>query len=92
MFLRKIEGPRAVQLPDGSFMTRTDLPAPTTRRWVASRKAAVVRAVEHGLITKDVAMEIYDISAEEFDIWRAAVTTHGEAALRTTAIQKYRQP
>ena len=45
MFLKKVEGPRAVTLPDGSTMTRADLPPENTRRWVASRKAAVVRGV-----------------------------------------------
>ncbi|OUD08204.1 hypothetical protein BVC71_14680 [Marivivens niveibacter] len=92
MFLKKIDGPRAVQLPDGSFMTRADLPPATTRRWVASRKAAVVRAVAAGLITRETALRIYDISQEEFDAWVSAVANHGETALRTTAIQKYRQP
>ncbi len=45
MYLKKIDGPRAVNLPDGSVMTRADLPPVETRRWVASRKAAVVKAV-----------------------------------------------
>ena len=49
MYRKKIQGPRAVTLPDGSIMTRADLPPPETRRWVASRKAAVVRGVVHGL-------------------------------------------
>ncbi|MEY8837794.1 DUF1153 domain-containing protein, partial [Cribrihabitans sp. XS_ASV171] len=34
MFLRKVEGPRSVTLPDGSIMTRADLPPANTRRWV----------------------------------------------------------
>ena len=51
MYLKKVDGPRAVSLPDGSVMTRADLPAQDTRRWVASRKAKVVRAVIYGLIT-----------------------------------------
>ena len=48
MFLRKQDGPRAVTMPDGSVMTRADLPAIGTTRWVASRKAAVVRGVLGG--------------------------------------------
>jgi len=48
MFLRKQDGPRAVTMPDGSVMTRADLPAMGTTRWVASRKAAVVRGVLGG--------------------------------------------
>jgi hypothetical protein len=92
MYLKKIDGPRAVTLPDGSVMTRADLPDPATRRWVASRKAAVLRAVRHGLLARDEALTTYGLSAEEFDSWHAAVELHGEVALKTTALQRYRQP
>lgn len=92
MFLKKIEGPRAVTLPDGTVMTRADLPPPDTQRWVASRKAALVRAVAHDLITEAEVLRIYGLSSEEFISWQAAVATHGEAALKATALQKYRQP
>ncbi|WP_019953646.1 CtrA inhibitor SciP [Yoonia vestfoldensis] len=92
MYLRKIEGPRAVTLPDGSTMTRADLPDRTTSRWVASRKAAVVRAVTYGLISRAEAMETYTLSEEEMTAWESAVAAHGEAALKATALQKYRQP
>ena len=34
---------------------------------------------------------MYHLSDEELDLWRAAVHRHGAAALRVTAIQKYRQ-
>ena len=78
-------------LPDGSIMTRADLPSPQTRRWVASRKAAVVRAVSAGLIARDEALDRYCLSDEEFDEWQTAVTQHGEAALKATALQRYRQ-
>ena len=92
MYLKKVDGPRAVSLPDGSIMTRADLPPPETRRWVASRKAAVVRGVTHGLITLADALEKYGLSEDEFAEWKNAVETHGEAALKATALQKYRQP
>ena len=91
MFLKRVDGPRQVTLPDGSILSRADLPPPETRRWVASRKAVVVKAVVYGLITQSEAMERYALSEEEFALWRAAVETHGEKALRVTAIQKYRQ-
>ena len=91
MFLKRVDGPRQVTLPDGSILSRADLPPPETRRWVASRKAVVVKAVVYGLITQSEAMERYSLSEEEFALWRAAVETHGEKALRVTAIQKYRQ-
>ena len=91
MFLKKIDGPRAVTLPDGTTMTRSDLPPAETRRWVASRKAVVVNAVLYGLLTRSEALERYALSEEEFEIWRKAVETHGVKALKVTAIQKYRQ-
>ncbi len=92
MFLKKVEGPRAVTLPDGTVMTRADLPAPNTRRWVASRKAAVVRGVLYGLITQSDALKRYGLSDEEFKGWVAAVADYGEEALKATALKKYRQP
>lgn len=91
MYLKKVDGPRAVTLPDGQVMSRADLPSPQTRRWVASRKAAVVRGVTYGLIAKDEALERYALSEEEFSEWVRAVASHGEEALRTTAVQRYRQ-
>ncbi len=92
MFLKKVDGPRAVTLPDGSIMTRADLPPPETRRWVASRKAAVVRGVLYGLISRTDALARYEISEEEFASWLAAVADHGEEALKATALKRYRQP
>ena len=92
MFLKRVDGLRAVTLPDGSVLSQADLPPPATRRWVASRKATVVKAVQHGLLTRDAALERYDLSDEEFDSWCIAVGTHGIAALKVTTLQRYRQP
>jgi len=92
MYLKKVNGPRAVTLPDGSVMTRADLPDAKTRRWVASRKAAVIRAIRAELISRDEAIDLYDLSEEELDAWHVAVEQHGEMALKATAIQRYRQP
>lgn len=91
MYLKKVDGPRAVTLPDGSVMTRADLPDPETRRWVASRKAAVVRALEHGLITREEALSRYALSEEELDSWQSAVERHGLLALKATSLQQYIQ-
>ena len=91
MYLKKITGPRSVTLPDGSIMTRADLPPRETRRWVASRKAAVVRAVEAGLITPEEACELYALTRDELESWSSAVRIHGEVALKTTFLQRYRQ-
>jgi len=92
MFLKRIDGLRAVTLPDGTVLSRADMPPTSTRRWVASRKAVVVRAVEFGLIARDDAIERYGLSEEEFESWQRAVSTHGVDALKVTALQRYRQP
>lgn len=89
MYVKKTPGPRLVTLPDGSVLSMADLPDADTR-WVASRKAVVVRAVNHGLLSRDEAIERYSLSGEEFDGWTRAVASYGVAALRVTAIQKYR--
>ena len=92
MYLKKVNGPRSVTLPDGSVMTRADLPGIDTRRWVASRKAAVLRGVACGLISRAEALERYSLSEEEFSEWETAAGSHGVAALKATALQRYRQP
>ena len=91
MFIKKVDGPRAVTLADGSIMTRADLPPENTRRWVASRKAAVVKAVRSGLISDEEALNRYQLSEEELLSWSKASLKHGEAALKTTALQKFRE-
>ena len=91
MYLKKVDGPRAVTLPDGTVLTRADLPSPDTRRWVASRKSKVVKAVLYGLISRADAMERYALSDEEFRLWREAVEIHGDSALKVTTLQKFRQ-
>lgn len=92
MYLRKVEGARTARLPNGQTMTRADLPPTTTRRWVASRKAAVVAAVGCGLVSRETALKMYDLSPEEFDSWERNIAQHGLNGLKTTATQKYRQP
>lgn len=90
MFIRKEIGPVFVTLPDGSTLSRSDLPPKNTSRWVARRKAKVVAAVVSGLITDKEACDSYDLAPEELEGWITAVKVHGTAALRVTAIQKYR--
>lgn len=91
MFFKPVDGPRQVRLPDGSILSRGDLPPPDTVRWVASRKLTVVRAVVHGLMSEAEVLERYALSPEELALWRSAVETHGEKGLKVTTIQKYRQ-
>ena len=92
MYLRKDPGPRVVTLPDGRQMTRADLPPPGTRRWVAARKAAVVKGVESGLITLEEAIARYDLSEEEYAGWATMAARHGTDGLKTTLIQQFRGP
>ena len=92
MYLKKVDGPRAVRLKDGTVLSRADLPPPDTVRWVASRKAAVVRGLKHGLITREEAVERWGLSGDELDEWEQAIDRHGEAALKVTQAQRYRQP
>lgn len=91
MYIKRVSGPRHVTLPDGTILTRADLPPADTRRWVARRKAVVVQAVIHGLLARDEALERYALTDEEFGLWETAVASHGVAALRVTKIQQYRQ-
>lgn len=89
--MSEMEGrPDSVVGPDGSLLTRKDLPSPDTRRWVARRKAAVVAAVTGGMLTPEEACDRWDLSEEELDSWCSATARHGVNALRTTALQRYR--
>ena len=90
MYLKKADGPRTVTLSDGRILTRADLPPPDTYRWVASRKAIVVDAVTHQLISREEAIARYDLSEEELESWIAAAGRHGKDALKATAVQRYR--
>lgn len=74
------------------MMTRADLPSEDTKRWVASRKASVVKAVLCGLISEADALKTYDLSEEEFRLWVEGAKSHGENGLKTTFIQKNKQP
>jgi len=91
MYLRKVDGPRIVTLPDGSTLTRADLPPEGTVRWVASRKAKVVKAVKYGLLSREEALRRYALSPDELESWAMAVEIHGEEALKTTCLQRFRQ-
>jgi hypothetical protein len=90
MFNEQENRPDSVVGPDGDMLTRDDLPSAETRRWVARRKAAVVAAVNGGMLTSEEACERWDLSEEELDSWCAATARHGVNALRTTALQRYR--
>ena len=66
------------------------LPPPGTKRWVASRKAAVVRAIRAKTLTMVDACERYSLSIDELMQWIRAAERHGEPGLRATKFQAYR--
>lgn len=71
-------------------VAEADLPPPGTRRWVISRKAAVVAGVRQGLLTVEEALERYSLSLDEFLSWNRLFSDHGVKGLRTTRIKEYR--
>jgi hypothetical protein len=81
---------RRVLAPDGSVLTLADLPAPTTERWVASRKAIVVAAMRGGLLSMSDACARYRLTTEEFLSWQMQVDRNGLQGLHTTRVQEYR--
>jgi hypothetical protein len=58
------------------------LPPASTSRWVASRKAAVVAAVQAGLLTVMEACRRYGLSHEEFAEWERRYESEGLKGLR----------
>jgi len=77
--------------PPGETITIADLPEPNTSRWVASRKAQVVAAVNSGLLSISQACQRYDLSLEEFASWQRSIEREGLNGLRATRIQHYRK-
>jgi hypothetical protein len=89
MFVRKSARPRTVVLGNGTVLTLADLPS-GTERWVARRKAIVVEAIVHGLMTRDEAITRYGLTEEELDCWISTATRLGPAALKIKSIRRNR--
>ena len=60
------------------------LPSYDTKRWVASRKAAVVIAVREGVISRGIACDWYQLSSEELASWELAFKRSGTTGLRAS--------
>jgi hypothetical protein len=71
-------------------ITLADLPPRDTVRWVSRRKAAVVAAVQAGVISLSDACARYALSVEEFLSWQRTFERHGVAGLKATHAQDYR--
>jgi len=89
---RNTTQPASIVGPTGKPMTRADLPAPGTRRWVVRRKAEVVAGVRGGLISLQEACRRYNLSEDEFDSWRQLFDNHGLSGLRATSVKRFRRP
>lgn len=81
---------RGATAPGGALITLADLPPPDTARWVARRKADVVKAVNAGVLTFEEACRRYQLSREELASWQRAVERHGPSALHVTRLQRFR--
>jgi len=80
----------APPVADADGIDALDLPSTNTRRWVIRRKAAVIEAVERGLLSLDDACARYRLSPEEFQTWRKLVQAYGVPGLRVTRLHTYR--
>lgn len=58
-----------------------NLPASYATRWNPARKAAVVRAVEAGILPLERALTLYRLSLGEFATWQASYAVRGVQGL-----------
>lgn len=79
----------ATKRPDLAIAA-AELPPTDTKRWVARRKAAVLTAIDAGLLTRAEACARYHISEVELQLWERAVRCAGVPGLRVTRVQIYR--
>jgi len=61
-----------------------NLPDPATKRWVASKKESVIRAVQTGKVMETDIRKLYAISSEEWREWVDNYTEKGAAGLCVT--------
>jgi hypothetical protein len=67
------------------------MPPSDTKRWVASRKADVVRGIREGVVSRMEACTRYKLSDEELRLWERAIDAAGTPGLRVTRVQVYRE-
>ena len=67
------------------------LPPQDTVRWIASRKASLVRAVHAGVLSADEACARYRITVDEFLVWQTRLERHGVQGLRVRAYKQVNQ-
>jgi hypothetical protein len=64
-----------------------NLPASYATRWSPTRKAAVVRAVETGVIGLEKALALYRLSLGEFVSWQKNYAARGVRGLSAKRLQ-----
>lgn len=67
--------------PDGHIITAESLPPSNRVRWNPRRKAEIVIAVLHGIVTFSEVRERYAISEDEFLDWQDRYSRGGMPAL-----------
>jgi len=72
----------------GEVVPLEDLPPPGTRHWVPRYKAAVVAAVDAGVLSLDDARRRYMLSEEEFESWRDTIDRFGIVGLRMSVSER----
>lgn len=77
-------------LNDAKTAAQGNLPPADTVRWVARRKAAVLTAINAGVLTRAQACARYQISDIELRFWERAVHFAGIPGLRVTRVQIYK--
>jgi hypothetical protein len=73
-----------IDIKDAKGRQAFALPSRHTKRWVATRKAAVVIAVCNGAISRWRACERYQLSPEELSSWETAFKRYGTNGLRAS--------
>ncbi len=75
----------------GNVITVHNLPPPDTVRWNVNKKAIVVRAVEHRLISLEAVLARYRMTEGEFNAWKTGLASHGPTGLKSTKRQALRR-
>ena len=76
--------------PNGKTVSLSSLPESNTTRWVTSRKAQLISAINGGLLTVEEASARYRLTLDELAEWRASFERHGSRGLKATLVQQFR--
>ncbi|HSG34905.1 MAG TPA: DUF1153 domain-containing protein [Sphingomonadaceae bacterium] len=68
----------------------SELPTTYSTRWSASKKAAVVRAVQSGMLSLSRALSLYRLSRFEYDSWQKSYAAGGKSRLLMKELQHAR--